>query len=342
VAAFLGWGVALAFFQWATERSFPVLWLTEHLTGALAYMVKSLTKQPIYADGMVVKLSGVTVEVTPACFGLAAVTVYLAAVLATPAGWRDRLRGVGLGLVAIALANAARLAVLTVFFMYAFAAFGFVHIPVWGTVVPLFLVGVWGFWLVRDLHSLPRFPLKFFGLVALFLVLLFTAWYVILDRYVMALVLAVNAAASGLAGVPIETLRLTSADLFRYLDVGLPAGGFRVELAGQTLSLVPCLALILASPLALGRRLLLAVYGVALLFVLQGGAIGVLITLGWSAPRLVAVFQIVNDFFSLAAGPTLWLLLSRPSAAWFSRPAGERPSALGAIATPAGGRSRRR
>lgn len=318
VAAFLGWGVTLAFFQWAVERSFPVLWLAEYLTRVLAHAVSVIVRLPIHADGMVVKLDSLSQEVTPACFGLAAVTVYLAAVLATPAGWRDRLRGVGLGLVAIALANAVRLALLTAVFMYAIAAFSFVHIPMWGTVVPLFLVAVWGLWLVRDLHYLPRFPLRFSGLVTLFLVLLFAAWYVFLDRYLVAHVLAVNAVLSGLAGVPIESLRLTAADLLRYLDVGLPTGGFRIELAGQTLSLVPCLALILASPLALGRRVGLALCGVAVLFVVHGAATGVLIVLGWSDRGLVTLFQIVNDFLSLAAGPSLWLLLARPSRAWFS------------------------
>lgn len=320
VVAFLGWGIALAFFQWAVERSDPVLWLTERLAGALAQGVSGVVKLPIRADGTVVKLYGVAQEVTPACFGLAAVTVYLAAVLATPAGWRDRLRGIGLGLVAIGLANVLRLVVLTAIFMYAFAAFGFVHIPMWGTVVPLFLVGVWALWLVRDLHYLPRFPLRFLGLVALFLVLLFAAWYAVLDRYLMILVLGVNAVLSGLAGVPIESLRLTAADLARHLDVGLPTGGFRIELAGQTLSLVPCLALILASPLALGRRMGFALCGVAVLFVAHCAATAILIVLGWNDRGLVTLFQIVNDFLSLAAGPSLWLLLTRPSPEWFPRP----------------------
>ena len=320
VATFLGWGMALALLQWAVEWSYPALWLTERLVGAVSHGVSGIVKLPIHADGTVVKLYGVTQEVTPACLGLAAVTVYLAAVLATPAGWRDRLRGVGLGLVAVGLANVVRLILLTVVFMYAFAAFPFVHIPVWGTAVPIFLVGVWGRWLVRDLHYLPRFPLRFLGLVALLLVLLFAAWYILLDRYVVALVQAVNAVLSGGVGVPIKSLRLTATDLLRHLDVGLPTGGFRLELAGETLSLVPCLALILASPLAIGRRLLLALCGAVSLSVFYVAATCVLIILGWSAPRLVPVFQIANDFLSLAAGPSLWLLLTRPSPAWFSGP----------------------
>ena len=78
--------------------------------------------------------------------------------------------------------------------------------------------------------------------------------------------------------------------------------------------------LMLASPLAVGRRLLLALGGAFVIAVLHGAGTGALIWLGWAAPRLVPVFQIVNDFVSLAAGPTLWLLLARPSPAWFARP----------------------
>jgi exosortase/archaeosortase family protein len=318
IAAFLGWGVVLAFLQWAVERSAPLLWLTERLAAGLGYGLGGLVKLPAQVDGTVVKLYGVAQEVTPNCFGFAAVTFLLAAVLATPAGWRDRLKGVRLGLVGIVLANVLRLIMVSWFFAYAFFAFSFVHIPVWGTIVPLFLVGVWGLWVVRDLHYLPRFPLRFAGLVSLFMVLLLVGWYVLLDRYVVALVYGVNAVLTGLVGVPIETLRLTAADLLRHLDVGLPTGGFRLEVAAQTLNLVPCLALILASPLAPVRRLLLALCGAAALFVLHGTTTGILILLGWSAPPLVAVFQIANDFVSLAAGPSLWLLLTRPSRAWFA------------------------
>lgn len=312
IAAFLGWGVVLAFFQWAVERSAPILWLTERLAAGLGYGLGGLVSLPTRVDGTVVTLYGSTQEITPNCFGFAAVTFLLAAVLATPAGWRDRLKGAWLGLVAIVLANVVRLVMLAWFFAYAVFAFGFVHIPVWGTVVPLFLVSVWGLWVVRDLHYLPRFPLRFAGLVSIFVVLLLGGWYVLLDRYVVALVYGVNAVLTGLGGVPIETLRLTAADLLRHLDVGLPTGGFRLEVAAQTLNVVPCLALILASPLTPVRRLLLALCGAGALFVLHSTTTGILILLGWSAPPVVTVFQIANDFVSLAAGPSLWLLLARP------------------------------
>jgi hypothetical protein len=155
--------------------------------------------------------------------------------------------------------------------------------------------------------------------VALLLGPLLAAWWLLLDGYVVALVLAVNAVLTTL-GVPIESLRLASAGLVRYLDVGVPAGGFRIEVAAQTLNLVPCLALILASPLALGRRLALALAAVASLVGLHAAGTAAVIVLGWGAPPLVAPFQIVNDWVSLAAGPSLWLVLVRPSPAWFSGP----------------------
>ena len=322
VATFLGWGIVLSFLQWGAERSAGVLWLTERLARALGYGLGGMVHLPAEVDGTVVKLYGWAQEVTPNCFGLAAVTFLLAAVLGTPVGWRDRLRGAGLGLAAIALANVARLVMLSWFFAYAFFAFGFVHVPMWGTVVPLFLVGVWGLWLVRNLHYVPRFPLKRLGLAAMLLAPLLAAWYLVLDGYVVALVLGINAVLTAV-GVPIETVRLASADLFRHLDVGLATGGFRVEVAAQTLNLVPCVALILASPLAFGRRALLALYGVAALMGLHAAGTASVVLLGWMAPPLVAPFQVVNDFLSLAAGPSLWLLLARPSRAWFSPPSGE-------------------
>jgi exosortase/archaeosortase family protein len=337
VVTFFGWGVTLSFLQWAVERSSPVLWLTERLAAALGYGLGGMVSLPARVDGTVVKLFGVSQEVTPNCFGLAAVTFYLAALLATPADWRARVRGLWLGLGAILLGNVARLVMLSWFFAYAFTAFSFVHIPFWGTVVPLFLVSVWGVWLVRDLHWVPRFPLRLLGLVALLSALLLVVWYLLLDRYVVTLVLGVNAVLTR-AGVPIETLRLSSVDLLRYVDVGLPTVGFRLEVGAQTLNVIPCLALILASPVPLGRRLGLALVGACALVALHGAGTAMLIVLGWSAPGFVPGFQIINDFVSLAAGPTLWLVLARPSAAWSSGPAEGRLG--GPAGTPAPGRTR--
>jgi hypothetical protein len=194
-------------------------------------------------------------------------------------------------------------------------------------VVPLFLVGVWGLWLVRDLHYLPRFPLKFAGLVAILLGPLLAAWYLLLDHYLVALVLCVNAFVTAVVGVPIETVRLGAAGLLRHLDLGLAGGGFRLEIAAQTLNLVPFVALTLASPIALGRRLVLALSGVVLLFLVHGAATSTLIVLGWGAPRLVPPFEVANDFLALAAGPGLWVLLARPSGAWFSSGAARRGGA---------------
>ncbi len=337
VATFLAWGIGLSFLQWGVERSAVARWLTEGLARALGDGLGGLAHVPTRVDGTVVKLHGWAQEVTPSCLGLAAVTFLLAAVLATPAGWRERLHGIGLGLAAIALANVTRLLVLALFFAYAFFAFGVVHIPIWGTVVPLFLVSVWGLWVVRDLHYLPRFPVDVLGRAALLLIPLIVAWYVVLNGYVIALVLTINAALTT-AGVPIETLRLTSADLFRYLDIGLPAGGFRLEVAAQTLNLVPCLALILASPLAAGRRLVLALCAVAALVALHAAGTATVILLGWSVPPLVGPLQVVTDFLSLALGPSLWFLLVRPDASFVTpahtpAPAGARRA--GAQARPA-------
>jgi exosortase/archaeosortase family protein len=330
VVAFLGWGVVLSFLQWGVERSPAALWLTERLAEALVYGLGGLVNLPLRVEGTIVAFGPASQEVTPNCLGLAAITFYAAALLATPAhGW-ERLRGAGLGLGAILLGNVARLVVLSWFFVYAFSAFSFVHIPVWGTVVPLVLVSVWGLWVVRDLQYLPAFPLRFLGGVALALVALIAAWYVLLDRYLIALVVALNAVL-GVVGIPIETLRLTSADLLRYLDVDLPHGGFRLEIAGQTLNFVTGLALILASPLPLARRLRLGLYGALAIAGLHVVTTAMLIVVAWSAPRVVPVFQIANDFVSLAAGPCLWLLLTRPSAAWFPRPSsllGQAPHAV--------------
>jgi exosortase/archaeosortase len=263
---------------------------------------------PASVDGTVLRFLGTTQEVTPNCLGLAGFAAYAAAVLATPAAWGRRARGFGLGLALIIAIIAARFFVFAALLNISAGAFRFTHVATWGAVAPIVLLGIWGSWAVRELRLLPAFPLRFLSRVALVFPLLLAGWYYSLDRYLVALITVANSALTGI-GVPVRSVSLVQVDVYRYFNVALGEGGFRIELAAGSVTLVAFLSLVVASPAPLARRAGVALSGVAALFALQAlGAAGI-VFLGWTAPSVVLPGEVFNDFLNLVAPVVLWLYL---------------------------------
>jgi exosortase/archaeosortase family protein len=85
------------------------------------------------------------VSVVPSCSGLDAMSLCVAAVMAFPRAWRQRLAGAGIGLVWILLVNLARVASLAAAVDSAW--FDLLHVVVWPTLLILATVGWVFLWL---------------------------------------------------------------------------------------------------------------------------------------------------------------------------------------------------
>lgn len=103
-----------------------------------------------------VSLSGTTIQfqnfratIVEACNGVLPTYIFLAAVIAFPSLWIDKLRGLLLGVPALFLVNLAR--VLSLMFLGAYEPdiVERVHIDVWQTVVVALAMGIWIFWAER-------------------------------------------------------------------------------------------------------------------------------------------------------------------------------------------------
>jgi exosortase/archaeosortase family protein len=288
------------------------------MSGWLALL---LERVGISAFGVAVRLEGAVLEagglrqpVTPGCLGLLAFIAYLSALVATPASWHERWRGLRRDVPLLVLANGARILTLCAVAAIWLPAFPLGHLVFLGALAPLGVLALWALWMWRDLGRLPGFPVSFAGQVALLLPVGLAVWWVVLPLYVRGLLAAVAAVLGGLFLVPISGATLLDEGLHRFLDLGFAEGGARLEVATRSFSLVPLLALVLASPGSWLRRVGLALGGVLCVFALQGAESVGLILLGLGAPPLIGPAEVVSSYLNLATAPLLWALLTVPAA----------------------------
>ncbi|MBI3781557.1 MAG: archaeosortase/exosortase family protein [candidate division NC10 bacterium] len=308
----------LTLLQWGVEQTAFVGLLTEALARLLAFGISQGLGVPARLEGLVIEVGADRQAVTPNCFGLIAITAYLAGLLAVPTDWASRWRGIRRDVPLLVLANGLRIILLVALGAVSAASRQVGHVIILVALAPLMIMGLWGLWLTRDLRALPHYPRWFAGLVALLLLPAIGVWWLFLYPYLLALLVATKAILIGLFGLPIGSATLVEEGLRRFLDLTLPEGGLRLEVAARSLSLAPFLALVVASPLPWARRLWLCMLGLVTLFALHTAESTSLIVLGRSAQALVSPAEALSDFLTVATGPLMWFLLAAPSRAWWA------------------------
>jgi len=91
--------------------------------------------------------SGFSVAIRAGCNGVEASIVLIAAILAFPTGWRPKLAGVGIGLLAIQLLNLARIISLFYLGQWNTTAFEWAHLYVWQALIILDVLILFLLWL---------------------------------------------------------------------------------------------------------------------------------------------------------------------------------------------------
>jgi exosortase H (IPTLxxWG-CTERM-specific) len=105
--------------------------------------------QDVTMRGTVIENPRFAVNIRNGCNGVEALLIFLAAVLAFPASWREKASGLVLGTVAIQAVNLLRVAALFLTGAYYPKLFDTSHTVVWQTVVILCSVLFWMFWASR-------------------------------------------------------------------------------------------------------------------------------------------------------------------------------------------------
>jgi exosortase H (IPTLxxWG-CTERM-specific) len=145
-AALLGGGFALISLNWVNDHA------VEPFTAGIARVsggILDLLGQEVQMRGTVIQGARFAVNIRNGCNGIEAMLIFLAAVLAFPAPWRSRLLGLGLGILAIQLVNLVRVVVLFLTGAYFPRMFDTSHTVIWQTVVILFSVLLWIYWVNR-------------------------------------------------------------------------------------------------------------------------------------------------------------------------------------------------
>ena len=139
-------------------------WFVVPWTNALAAISTSIVTMfdpNVMASGKVIRsaTNGFAVSIEAGCNGVEATIVLLAAILAFPAPWKNKLLGLLVGTVAVQGLNVIRVVSLFYLGQWDFQVFEWAHLYVWQALIMLDVLVVWLVW-VRMLPpgSDPRTP----------------------------------------------------------------------------------------------------------------------------------------------------------------------------------------
>lgn len=138
------------------------LWLLTSLTGLLSsermqtllratawtdYQLLRFFSDDVRLSGIIVSLDGFAVRIITECTGLFEAVILVAAVLAYPATWRERLFGALTGTLLLYLVNVLRIAFLVLVGSHRPDLFEVAHVYFWQTLLAFFIVVIWLSWI---------------------------------------------------------------------------------------------------------------------------------------------------------------------------------------------------
>jgi exosortase H (IPTLxxWG-CTERM-specific) len=152
-AALLGGGFTLVSLNWVNDHA------VEPFTAAVARAsgaALNLLGQHVRMNGTIIQGPRFAVNIRNGCNGVEAMLIFLAAVLAFPAGWRSRLLGLALGIAALQVVNLVRVIALFLTGVYWPRLFDASHTVIWQSIVILCGVLLWIVWASRFADPAPR------------------------------------------------------------------------------------------------------------------------------------------------------------------------------------------
>lgn len=148
-------GVAFAVELTPWVQTWVVVPWTETLA-RIATSLVTLVDPNVVASGKVIRstVNSFGVSIEAGCNGVEAMLVLIAAMLAFPAPWRNRLIGIAVGIVAVQVLNLIRVVSLFYLGQWNRDVFEWAHLYLWQGLIMLDVLIVWMVWV----RTLPRVP----------------------------------------------------------------------------------------------------------------------------------------------------------------------------------------
>lgn len=129
------------------QRALVLPW-TDALARASAGIV-TVFDPHVVSNGNVLQSTrnGFAISIEPGCNGVEASLILVAAMLAYPAAWRQRVAGIAVGLVAVQALNVVRLVSLFYIGQWSPRAFEWAHLYIWQALIMLDALVVWLLWI---------------------------------------------------------------------------------------------------------------------------------------------------------------------------------------------------
>jgi archaeosortase B (VPXXXP-CTERM-specific) len=143
--------LALVFPFLSDEFNPQLTWLmaaTAEITGACLGFLGLATR----VSGRIVSLPNFSIEVVGECTGLYEMLIFLAAVIAYPAGWKKKALGAALGIPLLYLINIVRMVFITAVGNWSPSTFELMHLYFWQVAMILIIVAVWVLWIEKVVH----------------------------------------------------------------------------------------------------------------------------------------------------------------------------------------------
>jgi archaeosortase B (VPXXXP-CTERM-specific) len=103
-------------------------------------------------SGRIVSLPNFSVEIVGECTGIYEMLIFLAAMIAYPAGWTKKLIGAVLGIPFLYVINIIRMIFITVVGNWSPKSFDFMHLYFWQVAMILIIVSAWILWIEKVVH----------------------------------------------------------------------------------------------------------------------------------------------------------------------------------------------
>jgi archaeosortase B (VPXXXP-CTERM-specific) len=149
-------GLIAVGYPWLTKRAISVVEALTTATAVIGTGILSLVTQEATRSGSLMQLGTFGVLIIEECTGVFEMLIFMAAVLAYPTGWRDKLLGFALGIPLLYLFNLARIIVLLWVGRFHNELFEFMHIYFWQATLILMITSVWLLWILKVVRRVER------------------------------------------------------------------------------------------------------------------------------------------------------------------------------------------